>query len=265
MFKNISSDSSHYLYQASVIIPVYNASKTIARTMESLFKQTLPKSQFEILLIDDGSTDGSGALCDEYAKKYPDGFVKVWHQDNKGVSAARNKGIREANGRYIFFLDSDDEFTESTIQNVIDFFLNHDNEVDLVTFPIEYINEDGTKFEHWRYRNILNESKVYHLDNPEAVYISQTTMNICVRNDKENYFDESMDYNEDQVYITTVVVKKNALGCVLDAQYLYHRTQSGGAATGFLLLNSLDSVLKKIHIYFELKKNILRVHHILML
>ena len=79
-------------------------------------------------------------------------------------------------------------------------------------------------------------------------------MNICVRNDKENYFDESMDYNEDQVYITTVVVKKNALGCVLDAQYLYHRTQSGGAATGFLLLNSLDSVLKKIHIYFELKK-----------
>lgn len=254
MLKNISSDSSHYLYQASVIIPVYNASKTIARTMESLFKQTLPKSQFEILLIDDGSTDGSGALCDEYAKKYTDGFVKVWHQDNKGVSAARNKGIREANGRYIFFLDSDDEFTESTIQNVIDFFLNHDNEVDLVTFPIEYINEDGTKFEHWRYRNILNESKVYHLDNPEAVYISQTTMNICVRNDKENYFDESMDYNEDQVYITTVVVKKNALGCVLDAQYLYHRTQSGGAATGFLLLNSLDSVLKKIHIYFELKK-----------
>lgn len=253
MLKNIS-ETSHYPYQASVIIPVYNASKTLSRTMESLFKQTLPKNQFEILLIDDGSTDGSGALCDEYAKKYHDGFVKVWHQENKGVSAARNKGIREAKGRYIFFLDADDKFAESTMQNVIDFFLIHDNEVDLVTFPIVYINEDGTKFEHWRYRNILNESKVYHLNNSEAVYISQTTMNICVKNDKENYFDELMDYNEDQVYITTVVVKKNALGCVLNAQYLYYRTQSGGAANGFLLLNSTDSVLRKIHIYFELKK-----------
>lgn len=253
MLKNIS-ETSHYPYQASVIIPVYNASKTLSRTMESLFKQTLPKNQFEILLIDDGSTDGSGALCDEYAKKYTDGFVKVWHQDNRGVSSARNKGIREAKGRYLFFLDADDEFSDSTLQNVVQFFKEHDEDVDLVTFPLMYLYEDGTGFEHWRYHSILNESKIYYLDSPESIYISQCTMNICVKNNKEHYFDESMGYGEDQVYITTLIVRKNALGYIPKAKYLYHKAKTGITSSNAILMNSLNDVLRKLNIFIELKK-----------
>lgn len=88
----------------SVIIPVYNAEKQLCRCVDSVLAQTY--ADVELLLIDDGSTDKSGKICDEYAQK--DNRVRVFHKENGGVSAARNKGINEAKGDYLSFIDSDD-------------------------------------------------------------------------------------------------------------------------------------------------------------
>ena len=88
----------------SVVIPVYEAKESLSRCVESWLGQT--KKDLELLLVDDGSTDGSGALCDSYADK--DGRVRVIHQKNAGVSAARNAGIESAKGEYLLFTDSDD-------------------------------------------------------------------------------------------------------------------------------------------------------------
>lgn len=88
----------------SVIVPVYNASEFLARCVESVQAQTL--DNWELLLVDDGSADGSGVLCDAYAAN--DGRVHVIHQKNAGVSAARNAGLAVASGRYIGFVDADD-------------------------------------------------------------------------------------------------------------------------------------------------------------
>lgn len=88
----------------SVIIPVYNAEDYLPACLDSLLCQTL--TEIEILLIDDGSTDGSGRICDACAAK--DARIRVIHQENQGVSRARNQGIEHAAGEYILLVDSDD-------------------------------------------------------------------------------------------------------------------------------------------------------------
>lgn len=88
----------------SVIVPVYNTEKYIRECLDSILVQSL--GNFELILIDDGSTDGSGKICDEYADK--DSRIKVIHKENGGRSSARNRGLDEATGHYICFIDSDD-------------------------------------------------------------------------------------------------------------------------------------------------------------
>ncbi len=93
-----------YLPLISVIIPVYNVAKVLERCVESVRNQIYPN--LEIILVDDGSTDMSGAFCDVYTKK--DRRIKVVHQSNQGLSAARNAGLKIATGKWITFVDSDD-------------------------------------------------------------------------------------------------------------------------------------------------------------
>lgn len=89
----------------SVIIPVYNAEKYLSVCLDSVLAQDTP-SEYEAILVDDGSTDHSGAICDEYTAR--DSRIRVIHQENGGPGAARNHGLREARGRYVLFLDADD-------------------------------------------------------------------------------------------------------------------------------------------------------------
>lgn len=99
----------------SFLIPVYNCIQTLSGCVESLCAIGL--TDWELLLIDDGSTDGSGALCDRLSRRFAP--VRVFHQANGGVSAARNKGIREAQGRWIFFVDADDSLDPDALQNML--------------------------------------------------------------------------------------------------------------------------------------------------
>ncbi len=241
-----------FKYQATVIIPVYNAVKTLAATLDSLFKQTINQSAVEILLVDDGSVDGSSALCDEYAKKCNNVFVL--HQENKGVSAARNNGIRHAKGRYLFFLDSDDQFSSETIKEVVCFFEEHDAETDVVTYPLTYVYTNGKTNIHWRYQKILQDEKVYSLSEEPNCFLSQTTMNVCVKNDSTTLFDENMKYGEDQLYITGRLVGKNSIGYVQSANYLYYRSSASAASTSGLLMNSLPDVKRLFCGLVALKK-----------
>ena len=95
----------------SVIVPVYNVEKYLPRCIDSILSQTF--TDFELLLIDDGSTDESGKICDEYAKK--DKRIRVFHQENGGVSATRNLGLEEASAEWICFVDSDDWVEEDCL------------------------------------------------------------------------------------------------------------------------------------------------------
>lgn len=99
----------------SVIVPVYNAERWLRRCIDSILAQTY--SDFELLLIDDGSTDGSGAICDEYAAL--DARIRPFHKSNGGVSSARNLGLDNALGEWICFIDSDDWMCKAHLEDLI--------------------------------------------------------------------------------------------------------------------------------------------------
>lgn len=128
----------------SIIVPVYNTEQYLLRCFDSILSQSF--TDFELLLIDDGSTDGSGTICDSYAEK--DNRIRVFHKENGGVSSARNLGLNEAQGEWICFVDSDDELLPNGLQIMTD---GISNEVDMIMagyheFEGETLLTDTSKF-----------------------------------------------------------------------------------------------------------------------
>lgn len=123
----------------SVIVPVYNSEKTLTRCVDSILLQTF--SDFELLLVDDGSTDSSGKMCDDYALK--DHRVHVFHKKNGGVSSARNLGLDHVNGKWVAFCDSDDYVND----NWLNIFIKYcKNDVELVVQSFNILDQNRYKF-----------------------------------------------------------------------------------------------------------------------
>ncbi len=122
----------------SVIIPVYNVEKYLKMCVDSVLAQTF--KDYEIILVDDESTDSSAQICDEYAEKYP--FISVIHQKNKGLGGARNTGIYEAKGDYLLFLDSDDKIHPELLGICEDKIKKYG--CDMVFYDLVDTYEDGT-------------------------------------------------------------------------------------------------------------------------
>ena len=125
-----------YVPVFSVIVPVYNVEPYLKRCLDSILCQTF--SDFELILVDDGSTDRSGEICDAYAEQNE--RIRVIHQENKGLSAARNTGLDHAQGTFVYFVDSDDYLRENLLERVFESF---GEDTDLVTFNCLHIDIDG--------------------------------------------------------------------------------------------------------------------------
>lgn len=222
-------------YKISVIIPMYNQEDNIERCIASLRKQTIDPSALEIIIINDGSTDGSDEICRSLVQQY-DSIVYI-NQENTGVSGARNAGIRAATGKYLFYLDADDELDSNTIEKVTCFFDSVYDDVDLVTYRID-TSYDGRKLKpHFRYR-YLKESGIYDLN--DMPYIGQTTMNIVVKNKFQNnvYFDTSQTFSEDQKYCCEILSSKLKIGFCSEGRYIYYRSaqSSSGKLAGACII-----------------------------
>ena len=121
----------------SIIVPVYDVEKYVSDCLDSILNQTY--KDIEVIVIDDGSTDQSGAICDTYKKK--DSRIKVFHQENKGLSAAKNAGIENASGKYLMFIDSDDSITADMCEKLMNAASNNDG--DMVLCNVLYVNEEN--------------------------------------------------------------------------------------------------------------------------
>lgn len=121
----------------SILVPVYNVEKYFDACMRSIWAQT--DQDFEVILVDDGSTDSSGAMCDRYALAMPD-QVKVIHQENQGLLCARRVGIAHASGEYCVFIDSDD-FIEPNLIETLNHFLDKNPGLDAVIYSFRYIRD----------------------------------------------------------------------------------------------------------------------------
>jgi glycosyltransferase involved in cell wall biosynthesis len=123
----------------SVIIPVYNVEKFLEKCIDSVIEQSF--SNLEIILIDDGSTDGSPKICDEYANR--DKRIRVIHQSNRGLSAARNSGLDIASGENIVFLDSDDTLQSNLIDEL--YRVKNKHKAMISACSLNYVFQDGTQ------------------------------------------------------------------------------------------------------------------------
>ncbi|MBO5038380.1 MAG: glycosyltransferase [Alphaproteobacteria bacterium] len=125
----------------SIIIPVYNVEKFLSFCLDSVMAQTF--TDFEVLCIDDGSTDGSAKILEKYAKK--DKRFKIIHQENSGVSKARNTGLREALGQYIYFLDSDDTIAPKLLETALYFMQQY--QAEMVCFDFQKVMENNFPYQ----------------------------------------------------------------------------------------------------------------------
>ena len=123
--------------QVSVIVPVYNVEKYIRRCVDSILAQTF--EDFELILVDDGSPDNCPAICDEYAAK--DNRVRVIHQENGGVSGARNAALNVATGEYIAFCDSDDWWETGFLESMVS--SAHSSRADMVMTGYRAVDDNG--------------------------------------------------------------------------------------------------------------------------
>lgn len=148
----------------SILVPVYNVEKYLEQCVESLLNQTY-KGKYEIILVDDGSTDSSGMICDRYQKNNPD-KIKVVHKKNGGHTSARLEAIKNATGEYSLFCDSDD-FVETELLETVETVLNNNPDTDMVMYSFFYY-EDGSK----KARNISvwEDIEIFENDNKQKLY-----------------------------------------------------------------------------------------------
>lgn len=129
----------------SIIIPVYNVEKYLNSCMESVMRQEF--KDYEVILIDDGSTDSSGKICDEWKKEN----ITVIHQQNKGLDGARNTGLDAARGEWIIFLDSDDEICDDMLITLYERIMKYP--ADMYCYNMVKMHEDGCAYEKGIYHN----------------------------------------------------------------------------------------------------------------
>ncbi len=148
----------------SILVPVYNVEEYIGQCVDSLLSQTY-NGEYEIILVDDGSTDKSGEICDRYAEEYPK-RIKVIHKENHGVVAARENGIVAAQGDICLFVDSDD-FAENNLLEEVDSVFMRDSDTDMVMYSFSYFTK-GCK--HPKTNTLSLTEKVFDETNKEEIY-----------------------------------------------------------------------------------------------
>ena len=149
----------------TIVVPIYNVEEYLNKCIETILCQTY--ENIEILLIDDGSTDNCGNICDLYAKK--DSRVKVIHKENGGLSDARNTGIEAANGKYICFIDSDDYISPIFIETLYNLCKENNTKISQCSFNIVYDNNGKSEEAEQEVNIYTSEEMVKNLYNEKYV------------------------------------------------------------------------------------------------
>lgn len=218
----------------SIIVPVYNVEKYLPTCVESVINQTSPL--WELILVDDGSSDSSGRICDGYSQGNPK--IKVFHKKNGGVSSARNLGIKKASGKWLTFLDSDDWFEEKAIE----FILENVGNVDILRFGMKKIYNNAEVVVHIH-------STESHSEYMKQVVAYEGILGVCggvyrkdIFESGKIFFDESLKKAEDwKVLFSLTKIAKNIR--VVDAPlYLYNKTNEKSCTSSISYEKEFDSL-----------------------
>lgn len=236
----------------TVIVPVYNVEKFLPQAIKSIQEQTVVDLQ--IILIDDGSTDNSGKICDEFAKQ--DNRILVIHQNNSGVSAARNVGLQKATGEYIVFADSDDIVPKEAYE----IFLEHNNGCQMVIGQVRLMTETGDLFDltgqfdcrqidcNEFLTDLFEEKRFPYLGYPvDKMYVHEIIEKNHIR------FDETIKLNEDRLFVLQYLLHCKTIHCVDRAVYYYRQRSSGVIAETRRNLTVTDSEMTVIKSFRQMK------------
>jgi len=234
------SSSNHSSVTVSVIIPAYNSERGVAKAVESLQKQTIDENALEIILVNDGSTDSTSAICHELAGKASN--IVVIDKENGGVGSARNAGIEAARGKYIAFLDSDDTLLPETLKAVTEFFDAHYDEIDVVSYPMR-LYDAKREWPHVR-EQVLDHTGVFDLAKLQNAFALITNVNAVVKNNDElPRFREDLIVHEDELFFLTILLRKQRVGFCKAGAYRYQQSPDSTIGT-------------KMHPYFQFEDNI---------
>lgn len=233
----------------SVVVPVYNVEMYIKNCIDSILSQMY--KDFELILVDDGSRDNSGIICDEYANI--DARITVYHKKNGGVSTARNYGIERAKGKWLCFVDSDDTIDQTYLSGMIKGTLL-DPEVDIVMSGYRNVNQYGKtisehQFDKEYYENniasIIQISEVANIINSPVSKLFRT--DIIKRKDLQ--FDIKISYGEDHLFVLDYL--KYSKGCFFlkDRSYNYYHRDIVSLSHANCI--NMITYVEKLHLKYE--------------
>ena len=210
----------HYQYIFSVIMAVYNVEDYLSDAIDSLVNQTLGFSNIQVILVDDGSTDSSGAICDKYAKLYPENVAAI-HKENGGAASARNVGLQYSCGKYINFLDSDDTLDSNALDEVSS-FMEHNEQVDICCIPIVFFG--NVRGNHPLNYKFASGNRVVDLSKDEdCPLLSASSAFYRADNTRNVLFDIRLKYAEDAKRNLRILIENPLLGIVTGTKYNYRK------------------------------------------
>ncbi|WP_270743310.1 glycosyltransferase family 2 protein [Streptococcus infantarius] len=229
----------------SIIVPAYNVAQYIEECVESVLNQDY--DNYEVIVIDDGATDETPQIIDSLAQKSEK--VKVIHQKNGGLSAARNSGIEAANGDYIIFLDGDDFWSSQSFLNDINNRLN-ENSVDVIIYSYSYHYTDKIVKKTISNKGLSGNIKKDCLDLVKRELITAPAWNKCVK--RTLFADGSLDFqvgflSEDCLWCANLLKLMTSYAVFDNAQYMYRQNRAGSITNVVKEKNVLD-ILKSISI-----------------
>lgn len=244
--------SSHKVF-ISVIVPVYNVELYLRDCLNSLVSQTTPF--FEIILVNDGSTDDSRNICEEYCSQN-DNIVLI-DQDNQGLSSARNTGLKYTNGDYIVFVDSDDYVTNDMNESVQKFLMN--TKVDILYYNADIVDELHGEYTECLIRSdFLNGHVMKGIKYLEECFPDDYRCSACLAAYKKDFLDKNNIffpvglYYEDNIFFMKTVLRAESVLCVPDRFYI-RRLRNDSIMTGKVTQKKcLDHIAINMLIWREL-------------
>ena len=214
----------------SVIVPIYNIEEYVERCIESIEKQTF--QNLEIILVDDGSDDSSGKICDELGQK--DQRIKVIHKQNGGLSDARNAGIDVANGKYFVFIDGDDEIHIEMIERLYDKLIN--TKADISMCRIEKI-EPNRRFVTRKFKEGKKYIELSSLEAIQELLLDRMDCSACPKLYSRNLFDKIRfpkgRTNEDFAVMYKIFSISKKIVYMPDLLYFYYQREGSITTTAF--------------------------------
>ena len=255
----------------SVVVPVYNAEKTLEKCLDSIVAQTYNK--YEIILVDDGSLDQSVSICEDYCKRYAN--FKLIKQENSGPASARNRGIENATGKYVYFIDSDDYVEPNLLETMVE--VADENKADMVicNYFIEKFNGSVIEHKYFCEEGLYTENEALKLGRklindvsenriPPYSWIRMINRKVLIETGIQ--YEDGMIRSEDYHFFVRLQFAVNRI-CVI-SKPLYHYVELKSSITHRYIPNywkSVQSIYKSLKRYLPVDDDITNRLNIMLL